>query len=248
MKPAEHDKPQIAIWFLSHLHGDHMDLPMNFLKDYTNKVDLDVLAFNFPEPESSNMVEWRQSIMEDFQKIAKEDYGADVWVMHTGQVMEFPGATIEVLSTVEDLYCEGAVSSLTKEIDINNTCIVFRVTIGGTSFMVLGDAYPTTCQFMADAYGDALQSDILQVSHHGYNGAVIDLYQDIDPKICLWPCDEFVFYTNSMQIGTENGYYKFNWWLRNTPWKRGTKTGTRTHYVTSYTTTIDAATGIVTKP
>ena len=246
MKPAEHEKPRIAAWFISHAHGDHWDLPRNFLRDYKNKVELEVIAFNFPEQESAKIAEWRLTLMNECKTIAQENFGANVWIMHTGQVMELPGATVEVLSTVEDFYCEGGINSLSKEVDINNTCIVFRVTIGGMSFIVLGDAYPVTCQFMADAYGDALQSDIMQVSHHGYNGAVIDLYQAIDPKICLWPCDEYNFRTGSSQIGTQTGYYKFNWWLRNNPWTRDSQTGVRTHYALASSTTIHVKTGAIT--
>jgi len=245
MKPASHTKPQIAVWFLSHAHADHWNLAQDFLTAYKNKIELELLAFNFPEEKGGQLLASRVERINKFKATAQNDYGADIWIMHTGQVMELPGANIEVLSTVEDYYCEGKTVGLTKEIDLNNTCTVFRVNIGELSFVVLGDAYPTTCQFMADAYGDALQSDILQLSHHGYNGAVIDLYQAVDPKICLWPCDEYAFRTDSVRMGTQTGTYKFNWWLRNKPWTRGTETGTRVHYATSYTTTLDAKTGKV---
>ena len=243
MKPVSHAKPRIAVWFLSHAHADHWNLAQNFLTDYKGKIELELLAFNFPEAEGGHLLASRVDRINRFKTTARDDYGANIWIMHTGQVMELPGASIEVLSTVEDYFCEGKAAGLTKEIDINNTCIVFRVNIGGMSFMVLGDAYQTTCQFMANAYGDALESDIMQLSHHGYNGAVLALYKAVDPKVCLWPCDEYAFHTDSVRLGTPNGSYSFNWWLRNNPWTRGTQSGARTHYATSYTTTIDVATG-----
>lgn len=245
MKPADHVKPRIAAWFISHAHADHWNLPYSFLNDYKNKIELEVLAFNFPEPERGNILDSRLNRMNAFKTVATEDYGAKVWIMHTGQVMELPGASIEVLSTVEDLFCEGGANSLSKEIDLNTTCITFRINIGGMSFVVLGDAYPTTCNFMANAYGDALESDILQLSHHGYNGAVLSLYKAIDPKICLWPCDEFG-YNDGVRQGTTSGY-QFNYWLRNNPWTRGTTTGDREHYPLSSSTKIDVKTGNVTK-
>ena len=99
---------------------------------------------------------------------------------------------------------------------------------------------------MAEAYGEALQSDIMQLAHHGFNGGVLEMYQLVDPKICLWPCDEFRFQTDSRNLGT-NGSYEFNYWLRNSKWEREKTTGSRKHYTASFITTIDANTGKVTQ-
>jgi len=243
MKPASHTKPRVAVWFITHAHADHWNLAWNFLNDYKNKIKLETLAFNFPEPNRGNLTTSRQKRINEFKLLAKNTYGADLWVMHTGQVMELPGASIEVLSTVEDYYCEGKADALTKEIDLNNTSATLRVHIGSLSFMVLGDAYATTCRFMSDAYGNALQSDVLQLAHHGFNGATLEVYQAIDPKICLWPTDEFHYRTAPQTMGTAAGY-EFNHWLRNNPWKRdGGAQGAREHYTMSYVTTIHAQTG-----
>lgn len=241
MKPASHGSPQIAVWFMSHAHGDHMNLAKNFMETYKNAVEIELIAFNFPAPENATSY---QTSIETFRTRAEEYFDAETWIMHTGQQLFLPGCEIEVFSTVEDFYCAGKVGNTTS-VDLNNTCVVYRITMGNTSFMVLGDAYPTTGQFMSDAYGDALQSDIMQLAHHGFNGAVYDLYVDIDPKICFWPCDEYRWNTDSRNIGTSTGSYKFNWYLRNKQWTRNGVSGDRMHYTASYMTTVDANTGKV---
>ena len=241
MKPSDHAKPQIALWYLSHAHGDHYGLANQFLTTYQNKIELELVAFTIPA--SADLADANEQAMNTFKNNAQKNYNAEFWTMHTGQVMELPGATIEVLTTVEDVYCGGDLSKLT---DINNTCSVIRIHIGEMSFMVLGDAYPVAGEFMAAAYGDALQSDIMQLAHHGFNGGVKEMYQLVDPKICLWPCDEFRYQTDGRNLGTSGGY-DFNYWLRNSKWKRGNSTGARKHYSSSYITTIDANTGAITK-
>ena len=97
--------------------------------------------------------------------------------------------------------------------------------------MLLGDCEKELCQFMADVYGEELKSDILQLSHHGYNGACLDLYRYIDPDICFWASDEYRFYNDPRCLGTASGY-DFNAWLRDDSIRR------REHYHASADTTI----------
>ena len=99
---------------------------------------------------------------------------------------------------------------------------------------------------MSSAYTTALQSDIMQLAHHGFNGGVRSLYEYVDPKICLWPCDEYRFQTDSRNLGTAGGY-QINNFLRNTKWVRGKQQGVRQHYTSSSITVINANTGVATK-
>ena len=84
----------------------------------------------------------------------------------------------------------------------------------------------------ADCFGSELKADILQLSHHGFNGACLDLYKAIDPDICFWACDVTRFDTDGRCLGTINGY-DFNKWLRDDSVK------VRRHYHSSTTTTIE---------
>lgn len=231
MMPSDAQRPTVAMWYFSHVHGDHMNLAIDFLKNYAGKFNLELVAYNFLNfYNSATADKFRYRLETSFPE-------AETWIMHTGQTMQLPGCTVEVMSTPEDFVCTG------KELtDPNNASVVIRITLAKTSFMVLGDAYPTTGDFMRDAYGEALQSDILQMAHHGFNGAVSSdkFYDKIDPKICLWPCDEFRFQTDIRTLGANGNTH---WRLRNEPWKRDGETGMRFHYTASYMTTIDATTG-----
>ncbi len=221
--------PVIAAWFITHAHGDHVGLANSFLSRYSKQVELKLAAYNFPdfynitiENESAlNMA----SLAKDFQMSA--DYlnpESETWIFHTGQKIFFTGCEIEIIYTHEDFYPNELPWG-------NHTSSAFRVTLGETTFMVLGDCEASLCQQMADTYGEELKSDILQLSHHGFNGACIDLYQYIDPAICFWACDDYRFWTDGRCLGTQGGYY-FNYWLRNDSVRQ------REHYTANVTTTI----------
>ena len=97
--------------------------------------------------------------------------------------------------------------------------------------MMLGDCEKTLCQQMADTFGDYLKSDMLQLAHHGANGACLDLYQRIDPDICFWACPKSKFASDERHLGIKAGF-EFNFYLRDTSIK------TREHYHNSETTVI----------
>ena len=243
MLPAGQTKPTIAVWFITHAHGDHILLATDFVNTYKNQIEVEMMAFNFLEVSQtdlwSGMKDWEMNF-----RNAVEACSPDVktWIMHTGQRLCLPGCEIEVLATAEDMVCTGKTIS-----EGNDISAIFRIHLGNTSFLVLGDAYPTITEFTRDAYGDALESDILQLAHHGFEGSGMtpDFYSLIDPQICFWPCDQFRFLSDSRNLGSSvvGSTFYMNWWLRNKPWTRGSESGTREHYTASYQTTVSALTG-----
>lgn len=223
-------KPVIAAWMITHAHGDHMALANSFLDKYHSRIDLRMAAYNFPDFSSITIPNESPagcgSLVTAFtNKITKYFPSADQFVFHTGQKLYLADAEIEFLFTHEDLY--------PKEFSWgNHTSSAWRIKLGGKTIMILGDCEKTLCQQMADCFGSELKADILQLSHHGFNGACLDLYKAIDPDICFWACDVTRFDTDGRCLGTKNGY-DFNKWLRDDSVK------VRRHYHSSTTTTIE---------
>ena len=129
--------------------------------------------------------------------------------IHSGMVMGFAGATVEVLATHEDVkqsYYDG--SSLVandfynnvvekKDHDGNNTSTVLRFNIANQKIMFLADAETGVSNAMTGTYSEGgwfsdsyLKSDIMQMAHHGFNDGVKPaLVEAIDPDVVLWPMD-----------------------------------------------------------
>jgi hypothetical protein len=64
--------------------------------------------------------------------------------------------------------------------------------IAGTTYMSTGDATGNGMEICADMYGDYMQSDIVQVCHHGgttwgNDAGMIKAYKIINAPTVLWP-------------------------------------------------------------
>ncbi len=184
----------VAAWIFTHAHGDHVGGFIKFAGGGNqSKVKVERFIFNFTNSEIYDTFidgEDRGRI-DGCREVLKNKYSeSDIIKAHSGQVFCFADMEIEMLYTPDDHYPERFKRH-------NVTSLVFRVTIGGKSFMVLGDAYTTTSDLLVARYGDALKSDIVQVSHHGYAGGTVELYSAIDPDIAFWPGGDNAFPTLS---------------------------------------------------
>lgn len=221
-------KPRVT-WMFTHAHGDHMELALNFLAKYEEEIELQMACFNFPDFKSITVTEKQAKGGEEravmLQKILKKKYPeAETYIFHTGDRLLLPGCEIEFLKTHEEFWPD-------EFRDFNETCAAWRMTIEGKTMLVLGDCLERSSQWMANVYGQELKSDILQVTHHGYNGGLVELYQWADPDICLWPVDQNRFDSDERLLGTlEN--YSYNAWLRDASIKE------RTHYTAGRTVTL----------
>lgn len=243
----EGQKPTVAAWMITHAHGDHISLANQFLKTYHAFVDVKMAAYNFPDFATVTIANENPVYMEVLADAFVEEMrtyypNAAHWVFHTGERLCLPGCEIEIFHTPEDYYGTSSASgSYAQNATFpwgNQTSCAFRITLGDTSLMVLGDCEADICLSMANRYKEALESDILQTTHHGYNGANFKFYEYVDPKICLWPTSQCKFETDERCLGSSaasstatSSYLYANWWLRNTEWTRADGThGTRTHY------------------
>lgn len=229
MRNGKDEKPVISLWLFSHYHGDHIGLAYEFLKRYGHAVDLRAVAYNFPDADTLQLTRepfepgWMtylpELISERFPNVRR-------WNFHSGEKLRLPGAEIEILFTHED--------NFPVEMQWgNDTSSAWTVTQNGKKYLFLGDCDPMQCRFLADNYGESLKCDVLQLTHHGFNGAIEELYRLADPDICLWVCDRMRFEKDGRCLGilaksNDHGYsyteynqpvtvwedYRFNRWLR----------------------------------
>lgn len=254
-KPETDEKPRIT-WMMTHLHSDHIALPLTFLAKYRNDIDLEMVCYNFPSLGADGLNDtYCQDAATQLDMILNVYYkNTKKFVFHSGQKLYFPGCEVEFLFTTADYWPNEFTTA-------NHTCSAWRMTFSsGKTFMVLGDCEKGLCGQMAACYGSYLQSDVCQLSHHGVNGATVEVYQAIDPIICLWPIDEARWLVDGRIYGIyatvgEDGHtysdyssnpdktkvweaYRFNYWLWNNPWTRGEESGSRQNYHNSTTVTI----------
>ena len=187
----------IAAWIITHAHGDHDGM---IYGQYNNFRGITVERFlvNFlsetemTKADNSSTVggNWGSGEGFEYQKVltAAAALGATVHQVHVGQVFYFADLELEVLYTIESFgpnVCNA----------LNTTSVVMRMEFGGddgTVYLSTGDATGNGMEICAKMYGDYMQSDIVQVCHHGYttwgnDSGMIKAYKLINAPTVLWP-------------------------------------------------------------
>ena len=194
-KPAGTEKPQIT-WMITHADGDHIVLPSRFMKTYRNDVDVNMVCYNFPIYSSLN------TNMNTFKNYANTYFPeAEHYIMHTGNKLYLPGCEIEFLFTASEDYYSSA-STFTSG---NHTSNAWRMTINGKTIFITGDIETGLCEKMVRNYGNYMASNILQVVHHGVNGATAAFNTCVASgntedgnalEVCFWPiCSDRIWRT-----------------------------------------------------
>lgn len=194
-KPQDKDgeRIRIAAWVVTHSHGDHYGAPTSFWATYgSNKTwEMDYLIGNFPSASAVNYVADSDILrMTNVEELCRTK-GFEFLKVHTGQKYYFANLEIEVLTTYEDL----APARIKNQ---NDTSTVLRFTTQATSDGVtkvgdpytmiwLGDANNQQSRYLCAMYGDYLESDMVQVGHHGNIGCETDLYDSIKASVVWFP-------------------------------------------------------------
>ena len=179
---VDKDNITVAAWFLTHAHDDHTGGFVHFTDDLNvhKQIKIENVIHHMVTPEQYATVNDPAQSDRVRGVLANKLADTNVIKAHTGQVFYIGGMEIEMLFTYEDL----EPSPLEY---MNTTSLVFRVTCRDNTVMVLGDASNRSCTYLVRSYGDYLKSDMVQISHHGYTGGTIPLYEAIDADVALWP-------------------------------------------------------------
>ncbi len=195
---------RIAAWIITHPHSDHFG---TFVKAYTQftKFKVERVFANF----------WDEATFESF-KAAKDTFapgkyttysqtptiaeklGAEYIVPHVGQVWWIGGTRFEFLYTLESFLPRTTPT-------FNTSSLIFRTVTtdaAGKDYtvMVTGDATGYTMQIIADTFGKALKSDVVQLAHHGSitsgnSGGTQKAYELMSPSVLFWPVGDKHFST-----------------------------------------------------
>lgn len=194
-EPTEGEPIHIRAWILTHEHIDHYGAMDRFLRKYGKEKTfrLEALLANFASDyEGYNAVDPLHVIRNNLQTLQGYVTGGFKYIkLHTGQKFYIQNAELEVLFTHEDF--------LPHRLNFyNDTSNVVRITlhtrdeatgevVDSKKTMWLGDVAVFGANTMRAMYGEYLKSDTVQVSHHGYYGCDIKLYDIVAAPIVFWP-------------------------------------------------------------
>ncbi len=198
------EKPRIAAWVLTHSHGDHYFAMKRIAAEFKDRVTVENFILSVRH-KVYDFEQYEPYLNEHFLTDAFPKFeGARVVKPHTGQLLCYRDAKIEILSTQEEI--------LPSHFRwLNETSIVSRVFLGGQSVFMPADAELGIDVQLPATYGDALKSDFIQETHHGFSGGSYTMYDLVRPRVAFWTCQAATF-EKYCHPQYNNGY---NYYLKN---------------------------------
>ena len=188
----------IAAWFISHPHDDHYPAFLDFLKAHgqDENVTIERVIYNYGSTDMYSIsdagnpagLNVPDQVNRLYNGMATYGQGIPFLKAHTGQLIDFGSATVEILYTIEDLIPNALPN-------INDSSMVIRLTLADNTIVLLNDTAHKSGPILHDLWGSYLKSDIVQVAHHGTWPSVESIYHDIAAEVLLYPCmREFLQY------------------------------------------------------
>ena len=203
----------VAAWILTHPHIDHYGAFSDYMKRHSNDKSIKIEAVmlnlantNYYNIKTSERTENCTSDVEAIRKtINNLSSNTKVYKLHTGQTLKFGSVEAEVLYTPEDLLPQPLAN-------VNNSSLVMRLKFGNDSIMLLADTAYESGPILNKLWGSYLQSNILQVAHHGQWASVEEIYHSIKAETLLipavtWRLKEYLLIKEG--VSTMKAYLKY---------------------------------------
>ena len=175
---------KVDVWFITHPHNDHAGAIEVVVKETEIPIEKIYYTANDVEWYKQNATE-RAYEAENFYKVLQNERVKD-------KVEE---VTINQKIQIDFINCEilGIKNPEITEDAFNNSSMVIKMNLPEQSILFLGDTGAASGDKLLETQKEKLKSDMVQVAHHGQNGAKESLYQAIQAKICLWPTPEWIW-------------------------------------------------------
>jgi competence protein ComEC len=166
---------------VTHGHKDHYG---GIQKILSAGIAISEVRMNFPSLEQCNAEKPWGCDWADLELLKKtlKDAKVSIKPQKRGDTY-FRRGTVKL----EALYAFDEKTSPVGKLDLNNTSVIHRLTVGKTTTLFTGDLNHEIGEYLSK-HGQKLKSDILKVPHHGAERVAPDSFLDsVAPKLALVP-------------------------------------------------------------
>ena len=179
---------KVDYWFITHAHDDHAGA----FNEIVNKTNIEIKNIYVSLNDYSWYEEYEPTRIDFTKKLIN--------TLNSEKIKNIVKETqINEKFNIENIKVEilGIKNPEITENPGNEQSMIIRFDTGKATLLILGDIGKEGSKKLISQQKDKLKSDIVQVSHHGQNGATKELYQIIKPKICLWPTTKWLWDNDS---------------------------------------------------
>ena len=188
----------VDYWFITHAHDDHAGAFVKIIKETDITVKNVVISLN--------QYEW----YEENEPLRSEFSKELIDLIHNSRIKNVvyePNVNDKIQIDDIDVEILGIRNPEIIENPGNEQSMVIKFKMGEKSLLILGDTGVKSSEKLINNQKEKLKSNIVQMSHHGQNGATKELYEQIQPEICLWPTPEWLWNNDSGE-GYNSGSWK----------------------------------------
>lgn len=195
LNKIEQEGGQVEAWFLTHPHKDHVEAFEEIVKTSDVKINNIYTTLNelswYEEYEKYEMPE----IREFFEVLENEKIKENRHEVNLNEKIKIDNVECEIL---------GIKNPEITNNSTNNSSMVIKMKIHNKSIIFLADTGVESGKKLLENQKQKLKADILQMAHHGQSGAEKEVYEQIKPKICLWPTPNWLW-DNDQGTGYNTG-------------------------------------------
>lgn len=189
---------KVNYWFITHLHHDHAEAFCEIIENTEIPIDNIYISLNdlkWYEENEPNRIAFTSRIFKVIKESRIKDNVIEPNVNDIVQIDKDLTAEILGIKNPEITTNAGNEQSIVVSFKTQKNTILF-----------LGDTGEKSSEKLLKNQKDKLKSSIVQMAHHGQNGATKELYKAISPKICLYPSQEWLWNNDN-----GNGYNTGPW-------------------------------------
>ena len=201
---SEDEKLVISCWYMTHAHRDHFLAFHAMIDNCHDRIDLQRVVFNAPEPEVATH---DVSQVEAFRacKRSINAYYPDVAYLkvHPGMKLRFADVEFQVLYTLDDLtdfwiskhdiyykvWCtcfalpvgdpnKTVYRDWHKNYNFNNSSTISLISVNGLRVLALGDAFRGDTWLLPYYSSETLHADAIKIEHHFIDFSLIPYYRE----------------------------------------------------------------------
>lgn len=180
---------KVDLWVITHAHDDHYGALGWMLNNIQNfDIEISRLYYSFPPTEWHNRMDPSEIDAIRWFNEGVEKQGLKPYTLTAGTTLLCGQLKIDVLTDGKDYKNYNSV---------NDTTSVLRVHFPKNDVLFLGDLGKDKGYDVINTIPhELLRCDIVQMAHHGQNGADKAFYQVVKPKICLYTAPDWLWDNN----------------------------------------------------
>lgn len=196
----------VRAWLLTHSHGDHYGALSSFADKYGEFVTVEYFMAARVNAALAEDTFFSSKLPQIVEKYVARGQGTKLCTPHTGMTFGFGELTLEILFAPDENY----VNVGGKLWDFNSSGVVYRLTGAGDRMLFLGDVMHDVTDRLTGIWGAYLESDMVQVAHHGVGDSTAAFYESLKPQKLFYPAGELLYKGENGDFG-ESKPFANNW-------------------------------------